>query len=150
MKVIDLRCSRSHTFEGWFASEHDFVMQTERGLVLCPVCGDTTLQKLLSAPRLNLGAEASRPLASASDTPCAQATESTSTGALLEIAKHIVSNTTDVGNCFAEEARKMHYGEVPERAIRGRATLPETKALLEEGIEVLPVYLPESLKGTLQ
>ena len=150
MKVIDLRCSRAPTFEGWFASEHDFVLQMEKGLVLCPVCGDTTLQKLLSAPRLNLGAVASRTLASTTDTSGEQTGEPTPTGVLLEIARHIVSNTTDVGNRFAEEARKMHYGEVPERAIRGQATLPETRALLEDGIEVLPVYLPESLKGTLQ
>ncbi|MEO8121161.1 MAG: DUF1178 family protein, partial [Rhodoferax sp.] len=64
MKVLDLQCGRQHVFEGWFASEADFLGQCERGLVTCPMCGDASITKMLSAPRLNLGcarAEASAP-----------------------------------------------------------------------------------------
>ena len=70
--------------------------------------------------------------------------------AWLAVARQVIANTSDVGNRFAEEARKMHYQEVEPRGIRGTATLGETRALLEEGIEVLPLVLPEALKETLQ
>lgn len=68
----------------------------------------------------------------------------------MELARKMVANTTDVGDQFAEEARKIHYGETPERGIRGKATLQETKDLVEEGIAVMPLMLPESLKGPMQ
>ena len=64
--------------------------------------------------------------------------------------RHIHSNTVDVGDDFAEEARKIHYGEVAERAIRGHATPEQTSALLDEGIEVMPFLLPNSLTGSVQ
>lgn len=150
MKVFDLRCTHAHTFEGWFASEEDFASQTRRGLVLCPVCGDSGLQKLLSAPRLNLGAGMSESASAVSDPATTAPPAMDAASAFLEFARKIVSSTTDVGARFAEEARKMHYGEAPERAIRGQATLPEAHALLEEGIDVLPVFLPDVFKGTVQ
>jgi hypothetical protein len=68
----------------------------------------------------------------------------------LETARRIVANTEDVGEGFADEARKMHYGETEERAIRGKTTPDEARALLDEGIEVLPMLLPPALKETLQ
>ena len=68
----------------------------------------------------------------------------------LAAARKIMANTTDVGSQFAEEARKMHYGESEERNIRGQASIEETKDLLEEGIEVLPLPVPDALKGGLQ
>jgi hypothetical protein len=70
--------------------------------------------------------------------------------AWLSVAREVVAHTTDVGDRFAEEARKMHYQEVEAHPIRGTASLNETRALLDEGIEVLPLMLPESLKDTLQ
>jgi hypothetical protein len=149
MKVFDLRCSNAHTTEGWFASEDDFLEQNERGLILCPVCGDSAFQKLLSAPRLNFGAVTSQSVQQTSDAGSASSIETVQTNTLLDIVKRIVSGTTDVGTRFAEEARKIHYGEAPERAIRGQATLPEAHSLLEEGIAVMPIYLPETFKGTL-
>jgi hypothetical protein len=69
--------------------------------------------------------------------------------AWLEVAKHVMANTEDVGNSFASEARKIHYGEADERAIRGQATPDQTLELIEEGIDVMPLPIPESLKRPL-
>jgi hypothetical protein len=70
--------------------------------------------------------------------------------ALLNAVKLVLANTEDVGAQFADEARKMHYGEAEERGIRGQATREEAESLLEEGIEVMTLPMPESLKGPLQ
>jgi hypothetical protein len=70
--------------------------------------------------------------------------------AWLELSRKLIAHTQDVGDQFAEEARKMHYGEKEERAIRGKTTLDEARALLDEGIDVLPMLLPPAVKETLQ
>jgi hypothetical protein len=69
---------------------------------------------------------------------------------MMKMVRHVMANTEDVGDRFAEEARKIHYGERDERNIRGQATREETEALLDEGIDVLPLPVPESLRGPLQ
>jgi hypothetical protein len=151
MKVLDLQCARLHLFEGWFGSEDDFLSQRERGLIECPVCADSVITKRLSAPRLNLS-HAPAPLevsvqpARPEPTPEVSALQA----AWMEVSRQIVANTDDVGTQFAEEARKIHYGEIPERGIRGQASADETKSLIEEGIAVMPLLLPEGLKGQLQ
>ncbi|MGA8390617.1 MAG: DUF1178 family protein [Burkholderiaceae bacterium] len=146
MKVLDLQCAHHHAFEGWFASEHDFQSQLARGLVACPMCDDTAVTKLLSAPRLNLGA---------SDTVKSPVAEPVAAGPSahaewLRMVRHVMAQSEDVGERFAEVARQMHYGETQERNIRGKATPEETEALIEEGVPVLPLLLPDALKGTLQ
>jgi hypothetical protein len=152
MKVLDLECSQGHTFEGWFGSEEDFVSQCERALVQCPMCADAKVTKKLSAPRLNL----SNPRESASEktseatTAVAAPDNPDLTSAWMAMARAMIANTSDVGNRFAEEARKIHYGEVPEHGIRGQATAQETRDLLEEGIAVMPLVLPDALKEPLQ
>jgi hypothetical protein len=153
MKVFNLQCSAMHRFEGWFASEEDYASQVERGLLECPLCADKAVQKLPSAPRINLGAsEAPTAVSQSGDKQplvagdAAQALQA----AYLQMARRIVNETEDVGERFAEEARKIHYGETEERGIRGRASREETEALLEEGITVMPLPLPEGLKGPLQ
>ena len=149
MKVLNLACSHQHVFEGWFGSEDDFVAQCGRGLVECPVCGDASITKKLSAPRLNLGA--TRPEAQpAHDVALADQPEQAMQLAWMAMARRIVANTDDVGDKFAEEARRIHYGEAKERGIRGKASAAETEALIDEGIAVMPLPLPESLKGRLQ
>lgn len=145
MKVLDLHCSQNHGFEGWFASEDDFQSQLARGLVECPLCGDTAVTKKLSAPRLNLGAtqpESAQEVVSMPDASLQ--------AAWLKVVRHVIANTDDVGERFAEEARRIHYGETEERGIRGQASKEETQALLEEGIGVLPLPIPKALKGPLQ
>ena len=149
MKVLDLQCTHGHVFEGWFASEDDFVAQCGRSLVQCPVCGDPSVAKKLSAPRLNLaGGRDGGAVQQAATTPAS--TDQALTAMWLAVARQIVARTTDVGDRFAEEARKMHYRETEERSIRGTATAEETSALLDEGIEVLPLVLPAALKEPLQ
>ena len=179
MKVLNLQCADMHTFEGWFGSEEDYQSQRERDLVACPLCANTDVRKLPSAPRLNLGAAEPRsaktptqeeaaatsgavsPAANVSTAPNAETVASSLVQvhpeaaemvqeAWMKMVKHVIANTEDVGQNFAEEARKMHYGESEERNIRGQASIEETKDLLEEGIEVLPLPVPDSLKGGLQ
>ena len=149
MKVLNLQCSQAHGFEGWFGSEDDFQGQLARGLVECPLCGDTAIAKLPSAPRLNFGA--TEPAAApAAKQEVASVPNAQMQAAWLQLVKQVMANTEDVGERFAEEARKIHYGEIEERGIRGQASREETQELLEEGIGVLPLPVPKGLKGPLQ
>ena len=146
MKVFNLQCGSGHQFEGWFGSDADYESQRERGLVGCPLCGGVEVQRLPSAPRLNLGAVevAARPApAPAAQPPGMEAL-------WMQAVRHVLANTEDVGTRFAEEARRIHYGESEQRGIRGRTTQDEARALDEEGIQVLSLPIPESLKGPLQ
>ena len=147
MKVLNLRCSHEHVFEGWFGSDEEFQGQLERGLVECPMCGDTGIAKLPSAPRLNLGAQ---PAEAAPRQDVVSMPEAAMQRAWLKMVSHVMANTEDVGERFAEEARRIHHGESDDRGIRGQATPEETQALLEEGIGVLPLPIPKALKGPVQ
>lgn len=150
MKVLNLRCAHAHLFEGWFASEDDFQSQFERGLVECPLCGDKAIIKLPSAPRLNVsGARESLPPATTPATvPAPEAV--TMQSLWVRAVQHVMANTDDVGERFAEEARRIHYGETEERAIRGQATREDAIALQEEGIEVMALPVPAAIKGRIQ
>jgi len=149
MKVLNLECGQGHAFEGWFASEEDFVAQRGRAQLQCPLCGDAAVTKRLSAPHvlrsgrrdLGEGLTESKP---------ADALAREASAKWMSIARQIVAQTTDVGSNFAEEARRIHYGEAPERGIRGTATREETQALLEEGVGVMPFPIPQALKEPLQ
>lgn len=162
MKVLDLRCSRGHAFEGWFGGDDAFAEQQARGLVECPLCGDHAVTRMPSAPRLNLsGARAPAPAAPAREpgqppaaAPAAspeQAAAATQAQAQwLRAVRHMLAHTEDVGERFTEEARRIHYGEVPTRGIRGRASPEQREALREEGIEVVALPVPAALDGPLQ
>lgn len=152
MKVLDLSCENGHAFEGWFASEDDFVGQRAGSLLECPVCGSAEVEKRLSAPRLNLGR---------SQAPAVTAPTSDGQGAVahmpvdeqarfLQAMRQFVQTTEDVGERFVEEARRIHQGEAQLRGIRGRATMAEAVELMEEGIGVLPLPDLPMLKNTLQ
>jgi hypothetical protein len=112
-------------------------------LIACPLCADTVIVRLPSAPRLNLsggrGAEAP-----------AQAPQPNPQALWMKAVRQLLANTEDVGERFADEARRIHYGEAPERGIRGQASEHEREALHEEGIEVMPLPLPAALKEPLQ
>ena len=145
MKVLNLRCANGHGFEGWFASEEDFLQQNGTGLVECPLCSDRVTSRLPSAPRLNLsGAREPEPR------PAAQPAAADLQAAWLRMVREVVENTEDVGERFPEEARRIHYGETDARGIRGVASLEERHALHEEGIEVLSLPIPPALKGPVQ
>jgi len=158
MKVFNLACGHDHRFEGWFASAEDFDGQLERGLVECPVCGDLAVRKLPSAPRLNLSGATEPPPSRAPASPQAGApapagaapTPEQLQAVRMKLARHLVENTEDVGENFAEEARRIHYREAAERGIRGVATSEERAELADEGIEVFAFPLPRSLKDPIQ
>ena len=104
MKVLDLQCPASHVFEGWFGSEDDFQDQSRRGVVQCPLCGDSAVTRLPSAPRLNLSG-ACEPAA----TPAKAEPAAADLQALwMQVVRHAIENTDDVGTRFAEEARRIH------------------------------------------
>ena len=157
MKVFDLACEHDHRFEGWFASAAAFDDQQERHLIECPVCGGHSIRKLLAAPRLNLS-NAQPPDRSPASTN-GQPAKGGQRGAMdpvqfqamfMKMTRRIIESTEDVGERFAEEARRIHYSEAPERAIRGSTSREEAVALREEGIEVFALPLPQALKGPLQ
>ena len=163
MKVLNLQCAHQHDFEGWFGSEDDFQSQLARGLVECPLCGDRQITKQLSAPRLNLSTsrgdregttlKGEVAVPAAAPVPAQDVTSMSPAqlqAAWLQVVQHVMANTEDVGSRFAEEARKMHYGESEERGIRGQATPEQTRDLLEEGITVMPLPIPDALKGPVQ
>ncbi len=165
MKVLNLRCTNGHSFEGWFASEDDYMNQNGRSAIECPLCGDHVISRMPSAPRLNLNttrgsgeapAAAESPKAEADKTKPAARTEVQAAlpadlqAAWLQTVRHLMDNTDDVGERFAEEARRMHYGEEPQRGIRGQATSEEREALREEGIDTVSIPMPRAIKGPVQ
>lgn len=149
MKVLNLRCAHDHRFEGWFASEDDAQSQISRELVQCPVCGDHAVSRLPSAPRLNLRGAAAEPKASAAPADGAAGAGPASLQSLyLQAVRQVLARTEDVGERFAEEARRIHYEEAPERGIRGTASPEEVRALADEGIDAFPLVVPAALKQT--
>jgi hypothetical protein len=152
MKVLNLRCGNDHRFEGWFASDDDFVSQVERGLMACPICSDQAISRLPSAPRVNLlgrGDEA-RPASQPVQPTTMPASPERQQAQWLRAAREMIASTEDVGERFAEEARRIHYGEAEQRGIRGQASREDAESLRDEGIEVLTLALPEAVKGPLQ
>jgi hypothetical protein len=169
MKVLDLRCSNQHRFEGWFASDEAFADQHTRGLLECPLCADRSVSRLPSAPRLNLSgarepaaaaggvvatggqAQAHAQAASASaPAPDASVVAQAMQAQWLQAVRQALARTEDVGERFADEARRIHYGEAESRGIRGVTSAQEREALRDEGIEVLSIPVPPSLKEPLQ
>jgi hypothetical protein len=141
MKVLDLQCPHGHRFEGWFASADDFESQLSRKLVECPICGATEVSRMPSAPRLNLlGASGAQPAADHAELQARA----------MRALRELLEKTENVGERFAEEARRIHYNEAPARSIRGVTTPEDAKALVEEGIDVMPLPVPTALKESLQ
>lgn len=161
MKVFDLSCKNDHRFEGWFGSAEDYADQQERGLIECPMCACRTVRKMPSAARLNLSGASGKPeVAQQPRSPVPQApAEAAREGSpdpralqalLMQMARAIARNTEDVGERFAEEARRIHYREAPERGIRGVASAQQAQELVEEGIEVYALPMPAVIKEPLQ
>ena len=146
MKVFNLRCGQQHAYEGWFASEDDFVSQQERGMVACPLCGDSESVRMPNATRLKV----SRHAAPAEQPSRSETTEMTMQSQWLRAMRQVLNSTEDVGERFPEEARRIHYGEVEERGIRGKTTREDADALRDEGIEIVALPVPEVIKGPVQ
>jgi hypothetical protein len=146
MKVLNLRCANGHGFEGWFASDEEFMQQNGQGLIECPLCADRIVSRLPSAPRLNLSGQRE---------PEVQPTPPTAPPQALQVqwmqaVRRMLDTTDDVGERFPQEARRIHYGEIEARGIRGQATPEERRALIDEGIEIMSLPMPAALKGPVQ
>lgn len=143
LKVFDLACEQGHVFEGWFKSHEDYDTQLERGLLRCPMCDSAKVAKQLSAPRLNLKHGVGQAAAGLTESPISKQTGPNDVAALqaqwVQQVKQWIKSTDNVGENFATEARKMHEGQIPERAIRGSATPEEYESLQEDGIDILPI-----------
>lgn len=151
LKVFDLQCGNGHVFEGWFSASKGFEEQLAQGLLDCPVCGDDTIERKLSAPRLNLGSKDAEQEMTAQQRdggevpsdhePAVMASPDLARlqAELLRHMRNTIKNSEDVGSRFAQEALKIHNGEAQERAIKGTVTPEERRELADEGISVIPV-----------
>ena len=149
MIAYTLRCAVGHEFESWFASGSAYESQAKRGLVSCPLCGSTKVEKAIMAPSVaRTDKRDTRPVPSAptsSGTPAPQPEQPMAMLGERErqlremiraLRKHVAENADYVGSRFPEEARQMHNGEIEHRSIWGEASAEEAKALVEEGVEV--------------
>jgi len=151
-----LVCEARHTFESWFASFDAYDKQARRGLVACPLCGSTKVEKAIMAPSLGRGDKPARPIGGSETTPATTESPVEPMGAkapvamlsrheqelrakLKELRNHLVKNADYVGAKFPEEARRMHYGEIEHRSIYGEASPDDAQSLHEEGIEFHPL-----------
>jgi len=142
MIVFELVCPDHHRFEGWFSSYEDFESQKSRGMLSCPVCSHSGIEKLLTA---KIGKGETRPETAKGESEPNVANAKPPQDrkpSVQEIIDFVLMNTENVGKEFPAEARRIHYKEMPHRNIRGVATLEETRELLDEGIEVVPVPIP--------
>ncbi|MEI9930501.1 MAG: DUF1178 family protein [Rhizomicrobium sp.] len=130
MIVYNLRCKNSHEFEGWFKDSAVFDAQAASGKLVCPICNSKKVEKAIMAPSVS-GAKKSNVSASDEIRNMRQF--------MTGLRKHVLENAENVGRNFAEEARKIHYGEIEERPIYGDATVKEAVELVEEGIDVAPL-----------
>src|ERR1700723_607892 len=135
-----LGCAEGHAFESWFPDSAAYDKQRKRGLVACPECGSTRVDKAIMAPAVVGGGRAAplgRPEILVDDRhrPASEF--------FVRMRREIEANTVDVGVKFPQVARAIHLGDEPERAIRGRASLAEAKSLLEDGVGVLPLPMLE-------
>lgn len=129
---FSLICDHEHEFEGWFRSNDDFDTQ-KRGFVDCPTCGSHKVEKALMAPAVSTGRSREK-IALAMGEAQKQALAQ-----LKAMAEKVRENADYVGDKFAEEARKIHFGESDPRGIYGEATLEEAKSLAEDGVEFMPI-----------
>lgn len=139
-----LACEQAHEFETWFPSSEAFETQRKRGFVTCPFCHSPQVDKQIMAPSVARTDKAPAPKPEPHAMAVLSDKEREIRAALRALREHVLRNSEDVGKDFVEEARKMHYGEAEERAIYGEADLEEARALLEEGIDVLPIpHVPD-------
>ena len=153
MIVFDLKCEQNHQFESWFRSSDAYSDQLAAGLVECPYCGSIEINKAVMAP--NVGTKGNQqkpgsivpsgpveePVASAAMSVSSETRElaKKAAKAIAEFQDHVERSCENVGDNFAEEARKIHYGESEERGIYGETSIEEAQELLEEGVDVMPL-----------
>ena len=134
-----LRCAAGHGFESWFQSAAAYDRLAEAGRIACAVCGEARVEKALMAPAVATESPAPPP---PDDRPLSRPASEVE-AALAALRRHVEENSDYVGLNFAAEARRMHAGEAPERAIHGEARIDEAKKLIEEGVPVAPLpFMP--------
>jgi len=136
-----LACDNGHGFESWFPDGAAYQQQAERGLIACPDCGSTRVDKAIMAPAIVGAVRPEREEGAAAPVPVALVDERRRAlrEAVRTLRREIEAHTDDVGAEFPKIARAIHAGETPERAIRGQASRAEVEALIEEGVDVLPM-----------
>ncbi len=143
---FSLVCDKAHEFESWFPSGAAYDAQLRRGLVCCPICNSARVGKAIMAPNVARADRASEiaPPSGGKELALVDDNLRALHAMIRQLREKIIEQTTDVGPAFAEEARKMHSGEIEERPIRGEASPKDARALADEGIAVLPIpILPE-------
>ena len=135
-----LGCAAGHAFESWFPDSAAYEKQRKRGFVACPECGSTEVDKAIMAPAV-VGGE--RATAESGHEIVVEDQRRQRRELMLRMRREIEANTEDVGAKFPQEARAIHLGDAPERAIRGRASLEEARSLVEDGVGVMPVPMLE-------
>lgn len=134
-----LKCAAEHSFDSWFQSAASFDALANAGHVTCPQCGSAEISKTLMAPAVSVARNVVTPTL---DKPLSTP-ENPQEKALAALRAEVEANSDYVGKDFVSEARKMHEGEAPTRAIHGEARLDEAKKLVDEGIPVMPLpFLP--------
>ncbi len=130
---FSLVCEHDHDFEAWFRSNDDFETQAKRGFVECPSCGSNKVGKALMAPAVSTGRKKEKmalAMGQAQREAMAQ---------LKALSEKMRANADYVGDKFAEEARKIHFGETDPRGIYGEATAEEARSLAEDGVDFMPI-----------
>lgn len=151
MIVFDLCCGTGdHRFEAWFASSGSFADQQARGLISCPVCGDSDIRKAVMAPRV--GAKSNRQLSAptkSADAPASEAVGEPAPELVRQLMAQIAAKQAEmlpqsrwVGRDFADAARAMHEGRAAEDLIHGQASPEEAEALRDDGIAAMPLLVP--------
>nr|WP_116083714.1 DUF1178 family protein [Tropicimonas sp. IMCC34011] len=140
-----LKCDKDHRFESWFASAEKFEALRDSGRLGCAVCGSSEVDRAMMAPSVSSGRTPTKDSAP-SERPLSQPA-SPAEQALRELRRKIEAGTEDVGRNFAREARAIHEGEKPSRAIRGEARPDEARELLRDGIEVVPLPFLRNTKA---
>ncbi|MBX3667946.1 MAG: DUF1178 family protein [Rhodocyclaceae bacterium] len=139
MVVVNLVCSHGHAFEGWFRSSGEAKDQVLHKLVSCPLCGDPDITQKPSAPHVARKSTTAREAAPAREAAAAVPGPAQPERELWQALRKMLSGAENVGERFADEARRIHYDEAPRRRIRGKASRDQALELLEEGIPVLPL-----------
>lgn len=137
--IYDLQCDAGHRFEGWFKNAEEYAQQHEGGLLTCPRCACAQVHRLPTASHVGSASGAEATKAGQEMAVLKEKSEAL----MAKIHAFVDRHFDDVGTAFAEEARKIHYGEAEDRNIRGHATPTEVRALHEEGVDV--VALPPAV-----
>jgi hypothetical protein len=132
---FSLHCEHEHEFDGWFRDGADFETQKKRGFISCPICNSSKVEKALMAPAVSTGRQKEKVALAVSEE------QRKLMDRLREMTRKVRENADYVGDKFAEEARKIHFGEIEPRGIYGEASIEEAKGLIEDGVDFMP--LPE-------